>query len=366
MLMALCGIVAFAVDLGYLAISKTELQRSADSAAMAATWDLLNKNAEKMDFDMTQEISSARTTASQYAGLNKVCTQAPNVDLNAGNSIEGDVVVGYISQPQNPNCVMSYSDSNRFNSVQVRVQRTDAENGEVPLFFAKIFGWNSQSMTAQATAALINNVGGFRAPSDGGNLGILPFALDEGTWNGLMAGGGTDSWRWNDTTKKIEAGSDGVREVNLYPQGTGSPGNRGTIDIGGSNNSTSDIARQITDGISPQDFKDLGKPLVLDINGNLTLNGDTGISAGVKDELASIKGQPRVIPIFRTVIGPGNNATYTIVKFVGVRILDVKLTGSMSSKKVIIQPARVVIKGGVPATTAGTSYCVYSPVWLVR
>ena len=42
--------------------------------------------------------------------------------------------------------------------------------------------------------------------------------------------------------------------------------------------------------------------------GKLYLNGDTGISAGVKDELASIKGQPRIIPIFSTVSGNGNNA----------------------------------------------------------
>jgi hypothetical protein len=102
----------------------------------------------------------------------------------------------------------------------------------------------------------------------------------------------------------VATGSDGVREVNLYPQGTGSPGNRGSVDIGGSNNSTADIARQIVYGISPQDFEALGHPLTFNDDGNLFLNGDTGISAGVKDELASIIGQPRIIPIFQQVRGP--------------------------------------------------------------
>ena len=71
----------------------------------------------------------------------------------------------------------------------------------------------------------------------------------------------------------------------------------------------------------------IGGSLQFNASGVLHLNGDTGISAGVKDELASIIGQPRIIPIFSSVVGPGNNADYTIVKFVGVRILAVKLTG---------------------------------------
>jgi hypothetical protein len=82
--------------------------------------------------------------------------------------------------------------------------------------------------------------------------------------------------------------------------------------------------------------------------------------------LTSIKGQPRVIPVFRTVSGPGNNAQYEIVLFVGVRILDVKLTGAMSGKRVIIQPAHVRMEGGIAGGDEQTSYFVNSPVWIVR
>jgi hypothetical protein len=106
--------------------------------------------------------------------------------------------------------------------------------------------------------------------------------------------------------------------------------------------------------------------LQFDSTGKLTLNGDTGISAGVKDELNSIKGQPRVIPIFSAVSGNGNNAQYTIVKWQGVRIVNVQLTGSMSQKNVMIQVAPAQIKGVVPSATAGTSSSVFSPVVLVR
>lgn len=158
-----------------------------------------------------------------------------------------------------------------------------------------------------------------------------------------------------------------MHECNLYPQGTGSPGNRGTVDIGSANNSTNDLSRQIVHGISKQDMLDLNQPLVLDANGELLLNGDTGISAGVKDELASIIGQTRVIPIFREVNGNGNNAYYTIVKFAGVRILEVKLTGRMSGKKVIIEPAPMIVRN-VRVSTEGESHSdyVYTPVMLVN
>ena len=177
---------------------------------------------------------------------------------------------------------------------------------------------------------------------------------------------GTDQWYWDAEHKTIYLGSDGLLEVNLYPQGTGSPGNRGTVDIGSSNNSTSDIVRQILYGVNSADLAYHGGSLVFNSEGKLYLNGDTGISAGVKDELAFIKGQPRIIPIFSEVNGPGNNAIYTIVKWMGIRIMDVKLTGPMTLKHVTIQAAPVVGQGVVPSTTTGTSKNVYSPVVLVK
>jgi hypothetical protein len=49
-----------------------------------------------------------------------------------------------------------------------------------------------------------------------------------------------------------------------------------------------------------------------------------------------------------------------------VRILDVKLTGAMSGKRVIIQPAKIVTEGAISNTNGTTSYSIYSPPWLVR
>ncbi|NQT12596.1 MAG: hypothetical protein HQ582_07605, partial [Planctomycetes bacterium] len=303
---------------------------------------------------------AARNVAGDYAALNKVTSQSPTLAWC-------DVQVGNIANPFDPDSPFFVNYALTPNAVQVRVQRSSDQNGRVPLFFARILGMDDCALEAQATAALIANFRGFQTPSSGENLGILPFALDEDTWLDLLDGNGQDSWTWDSDSGEVVSGGDGILEVNLFPQGTGSPGNRGTVDIGSNNNSTADLARQILYGVTPEDLAYHGGTIELDENGELFLNGDTGISAGMKDELASIKGQPRTIPLFREVNGNGNNATYTIVGFAGIRITNVRLTGKMSKKEVVIQPAIHMIGGGIPSTTGGqTSSFVYSPVWLVR
>ena len=356
--------IAFCVDLGYVLSAKEELQRSADATAMATCWEYGQKLSQ--GYGASDASQLARLTAVQYASLNPVTGHGMVVNSNTSNDPSGDVVFGYISDFTNSESSLQTGTPANYNAVRISMTKNSSANGEVPYFFARVFGLTGQVLRTEATAGIVRNMRGFHAPADGSNLELLPFALDLDTWTKLINGNSTDNYRWNAQTKQIENGSDGKVEVNLYPQGTGSPGNRGTVDIGGSNNSTNDIARQILHGISPQDLVDLGKPLEFDASGHLGLNGDTGISAGVKDELASIMGQPRVIPVFDTVSGNGNNANYTIVKWQGIRIMAVKLTGSMSQKHVTIQVAPVLAKGGVQSSTSGTSEYVYSPVVLVK
>ena len=359
LMVGLIGFLALAIDVGYLYSVRAELQRSADAAAIAAAWELIDKDGAAGQQNATTLGTNARSKASQFASLNGVGSCAPALATD-------DVVVGYMANPANPSDpLVATPPGGMPNAVQVRVQRTSAQNGQVPLFFAKALGHDQAELEAQATAALVSSFIGFESPADGTNLNILPFALDEDTWDGLTTFG-NDSWRYNPSSKTVTAGCDNIKEVNLYPQGTGCPGNRGTVDIGSSNNSTADIARQILYGITESDLSFLGGSLCFCDDGIVHLNGDTGISAGVKDELTSIIGKPRMIPIFRSVVGPGNNADYSIVKFVGVRIMEVKLTGSMSSKRVIIQPCNVIAKGGIYQQNATSSQYIYSPVWLAR
>jgi hypothetical protein len=236
------------------------------------------------------------------------------------------------------------------------------------MFFANVLGISSNATQAQATAAFIDNFSGFSTPpTEGSTLNILPFALDTETWDKLQAGLSTDLWKWDEANNRILPGPDGIQEANLYPQGTGSPGNRGTIDIGSNNNSTRDIVRQIRDGVSAADLAQIGGQLALGPDGTLQINGDTGLSAGIENDLSAIVGKTRIIPIFDQVTSHGNRAYYRLRAFVGIRVMEVRLNGPMSQKRVIVQPANITITGGIPGDDGTqTSSHIFSPVWLVR
>jgi Putative Tad-like Flp pilus-assembly len=361
MLFMMLAFLAFTVDTGYLASSKGEIRRSADAAAIAGCWELFDglvqgKSQSECEVDVAAE-------ASQYAALNLIANTSPSLS----NQVNCRAVeTGFLSSITSS--AISNDASLPFQAVRVNVKKNSQLNGEIPFFFGQIFGDSGRAIEASATAVMSRNISGFSTPENGEDtLDVLPFALDLETWNTISENTAVDTFSYDLNTGLVTAGSDGVREVNLYPQGTGSPGNRGTVDIGGENNSTADIARQIVYGISDSDIQELGKDLKFSAAGSMTLNGDTGISAGVKDELASIIGQPRIIPIFSTVSGNGDNANYTIVKWVGVRILKVTLTGALAKKAVIIQPAPIISRNAVFSTSAiSTSDYVFSPVLLAQ
>jgi len=360
----LVGMLAFSIDTGYLAQSRAEAARAADSASLAGCWEVYQQLGTNPKLQVSEAHLQVATTANNFAMLNPINEDGPSLH-------PADVQVGYLAQLRDS--AISSDDSLPYVGVRVKLYKDDARNGSVPFFFGKIFGRESKDLSVESTSVMSRAISGFHTSGvDGDNLDILPFALDQSTWEAMLAAsesgsGGQDNYHFSPETGQVTAGSDGIKEVNLFPQGTGSPGNRGTVDIGGANNSTNDIARQIIHGISPDDLTALGKPLQLSAGtGTMTLNGDTGISAGVKDELQSIVGQKRIIPIFSSVSGNGNNATYTITKWVGIRVMYVKLTGSMNSKRVIVQPAPIIAPQGIRSTDISTSDFVFTPVVLAQ
>lgn len=359
LMIALFSMLAFAVDVGYLCVVRSELQRSADAAALAAAWKLCEEDALIGGEDPAEAmlLNTVSQTAVQYAALNEVTRTAPAV--SDGN----DVQVGYLQSGGE----LDIASPSAYVGVRVRVRKTAGQNGAVPLFFARVLGFASCEEQADATAVFFNNIGGFETPRSGENLGILPLALDKQTWDQLMDGNGDDNFSWNEELQEVTSGSDGIPEASLFPENTGAPGNRGTVDIGSNGNSTSDIRRQILYGVTPEDLAYHGGSLVFDENGVLMLNGDTGISGGMASALETIIGQPRVIPLFTEVSGPGNNAWYTIVQFAGVRVLEVKLNGG--NKRVVIQPAEVRLSGLIPASGGPQKSYYIKPVrhvWLIH
>jgi hypothetical protein len=137
------------------------------------------------------------------------------------------------------------------------------------------------------------------------------------------------------------------------------------VDIGNPNNAAPDLKRQIRNGPNAADFGYHGGELVLGPSGQLILNGDTGITASIADALGDVVGKPRTIMVYRDVTGNGNNTYFTIVGFVGVRLVDYSMTGS--DKYVRVQPAMCFDSTAVTSTfDESSSWYVGQPVRLVH
>lgn len=368
----LLGFLALAVDISYLWTARTEMQSAVDASALAAVNTLLSEERLKGSAALLALMERARTAAAQYAAANTVLGASLSVDANPDNQPAGDILIGHLADPADRTTPLDLSDPLRFNAVFVRLRHDETRNGSLGLMFARLLGHDSAPVVVQATATFEDGVVGFRIPPSGESPSLLPLALHQDPWRALLAGGVTganDNYTYDPATGAVCAGPDGLPELNLYPgSGAGQlpPGNFGTVDIGSPSNSTADLSRQIRYGLNAEDLSYFGGELKLGPDGTLLLNGDTGLSAAIKDDLEFIKGKARSIPLFDQVAGPGNNATYRVVGFAGIRIVHVKLTGSMNSKQVIIQPAVVVDGGAVTDPSGGSSYHVYRPVVLCR
>jgi Flp pilus assembly protein TadG len=363
----LMAMVAFAVDIGYIVLVRTQLQNAADSAALAGTSQLLDPSLLQCAPNQSAAMSNAATEAQKFASSNMGGGVALNLVLNPSNDPNGDIVCGYLSNPSNQSQPMDFT---KFpNSVQVRVRRDTVGNGSVSLFFAGVLGINTQNLEATATATYRDQIVGFQAPGTT-TCSLLPLALNVNTWYSLLAGGGPDNFARDPTTGAVTAGSDGIPECQLYPLANStSGGNFGTVNIGTSPVTMAILTNQIQYGPSSSDLSGYpGGVLQLDpTSGLLYLNGDTGVSTGVKGQLASIIGQPRVMPLYQSVSGSGDSTQYTIVGFAGVTITEVVLTGSLSNQHLTIQPCFCIDQNAVTGTPASTpSWFVYNPLALTR
>jgi hypothetical protein len=361
-IVGLLAFAAFAVDIGYLLMTRNQLQNSADASAMAAAWALLDERRLGGGAALDEIEWDARIEAYTYAHDNKVAGESPSIDLNLANAYDGDVRFGNWDPGNTIDWQCSPED---YNAVRVLVQRTESSNGEVSLFFGRIFGRDTGAVQAEATAVFRDGITGFKSKSNVPFTSLLPFTLLVDDWNLIESGVGSDDWSYDSGDGSVTAGGDGLQEGKLYPErqagGGITAGNFGTVDIGGNNNSTADLVRQITEGVSSDDLALLAGG---ELTADMTLDGETGLSIGIKDAIASIIGQERTIPLYDTVAGTGDTAGFHIVGFVGIRIVDVNLTGSDIYLQ--IQPAVVTDASAFHEPGQPEAYQVFQPVVLLK
>ncbi len=143
------GIAAFAVDIGYTRVARTELQRAADAAALAATRQL----------GVLYEAMSYEAQQTYDAGGDEVLIKAAAVDVASKNRAAGtnividsaDIQIGTWDQDRDPHFLAGLSQPD---AVHVTARRDGTTNGPITTFFARIFGINSVSVSAGAIAAL--------------------------------------------------------------------------------------------------------------------------------------------------------------------------------------------------------------------
>lgn len=356
LMLIVIGFAAFTVDLGMVTLTKGQMQSAADSAAHAATLEIARSFGPGNELSTVVAEELARARAVEMVGR----FRTGNLASTASDEVR-DVRLGRRSW----NSVTESWDEvwgvSPYNMVEVTVRRTSAVESPLPMTFAQVLGRDEFDLETVGVAALAPGVG-FQLPvGSPDTIAALPIALDLGSWNALLAqiydnedNGYPDDYKWDYAAGEVDDASDNIPEINIYPDlNSGlAPGNRGTVDLGSPNNSTNDLKRQILYGLNDEDlsyFPD--NKITFDENGALYLNGDTGISAGIENALESIIGRVSAIPIFIEVTGQGNNTTYTIVKFVGVRVMGVKLSGGPNKRHLTVQPALFssshVIRGNV-------------------
>jgi Flp pilus assembly protein TadG len=338
------GGLALSVDTAILATARAHLQTVADAASLAGAMQLASDRRVSNPADLSPEMTAARSKARSIGQANKVLGSSPVIIDNTSNSPSGDIVIGYLSATDYSNSAPdSTAAQATFNSVLVRGTRDPTHAGGIPSYFGVFQGVSSTPVSVKATATVLPYaISGLRQTT--GSVQLLPIVLREDTYNAMIASPPvmSDLYSYDPATGRVSPGQDGVYESVLYPVRS-NPGNWGTINIGVSNNSTSNLGSQIRYGITPAQMATYPNSTIqLDTSLNppqITFSGDPGISAGVKDDLAAIIGRAITIPIYDVTGGNGNNAWYRVIKFAGVRILDVNFSGT--PKYVIVQPALV-------------------------
>ncbi len=359
-LVAMVALAAFVVDVGHWYAVRGQMQNSADAAAIAGAQRLVSDELVAANANYSQLLEAAREAARTFARYN-------HVELSGPELHPADITFGHVADPSDPESFAPTDDPAFINAVRVRVRKANGWNNPAASFFSKIWGCLGLSMSVQATAVTSSSVEGFRVNDAIGSAKLVPFALKLSEWNALVNGQGSDDWSWDADDQRAYYGTaDGIREISLYPLENVCSGNFGTVDIGNPNNSTSDLRRQIRYGVTEEDLEYFGGEFALGPDGTLTVNGDTCVSTSVRFDLEEIIGQPRVVPLYSQVSGRGNNATYTIVGFAGVRIMGVQLTGPLSKRRVVVQPAVVVDQSAIIGETPSQSRYVFSVVRLVQ
>src|SRR5437762_426638 len=141
MLVFLLGMIAFAVDVGWIAVVQSDLQNAADSAALAGAntmmdaavqYNLPNQSAQNKTKILSAAEAAAKIKAKEYAKYNAAGGVASLILQDS------DIEFGFRDAAGTYTPLPSYIGFP--NTIKVKLRRDSQANGNLSLFFGRVFG----------------------------------------------------------------------------------------------------------------------------------------------------------------------------------------------------------------------------------
>ena len=376
LLIPLLGLVAFAVDMGWIVLVQSDLQNAADSAALAGAGQLMNgfvsynlpNQTNNQPTILSTAESSAKASAKQFAGLNAAG------GVSSLTLLDSDIQFGFTDASGN----YTVAGSGVYpNTVKVTVRRDATANTSLGLFFAPVLGIPTANLNATASATIYAaNIDSFTNVSSQA-VGLLPVTYDVNNWNSFLSTGLAPGA----SSPTLDA--NGNPDVTVYPS-VKDTGNFGLLGLDDSHAGASTVSSWITSGLTQPDVQNLlnnstsnQTPLIplsqhnqnilpsasTDGMGSWNWVGDTGMKTSVEHTLDNYDGDTYLLPLFEPlnpgtasgsgyIAGNGNGSHYyyNIVQFVAVKLI--------SGDPVVVQPSAmvvnpnwVILSSAVPAGT---------------
>jgi Flp pilus assembly protein TadG len=378
LLTIILGMVAFAVDVGWMTVAESELQDAADAAALAGVGQLMSPSVQfslpgQAATNQTSILSAAQTSATTYAknfaSYNRAGGVANLVLLD--NDIEfgfTDAHGNYTKYTGNSLYASSFPNTIK---VTMRLDTTPGGNGPLGLFFGPVLGRSTTNLTATASATIYTgSVDNFTNPP---NAAILPMTVDANSWNNFLATG-------QSSDGSIHLDGNGVPQMQLYPSPDLAPGNFGMLSLDDSSVDARSISNWIDYGLSSSDLKALQTnklvPLSKHDNTQWDWQGAPGFKASDLNDL--VVGKTYLLPLFNPVVstpgssyqatdksagsatpgdgGVGSNCFYQIVQFVGIKVTQLDQSSDVFIQPCyVLDPAAVLKTSTITSATPGTS-----------
>lgn len=289
----LLGLVAFAVDVGWIVLTKNQLQNAADAAALAGVDALMDahvqyylaptSDAKKVVHD--DALAAARTLAKQYAAHNGA-GDASSLTLR-----DDDIEFGFV------NASGSYSStySGFPNTIKVLIRRDKDANGSLGLFFGPVMGRSSQDLTATASAtAMAGQVSNFDL-NNPWNVGMLPMTYDVDHWNTFIRTG-------IDPDGNALKDADGKPQLQVYPS-IMYTGNFGGLSLDDSHVGNVDMVNWIHKGMTKENIADLQNAGLIPLSSHDATLWDWQGENGFKSSMVQIAnqyiGKTFLLPLFK-------------------------------------------------------------------